>query len=181
MRLFFAVELSPELVGWVRSATERLKPLGQNLRWTLPEKAHLTLSFLGELPDSRLPALREAARAAAAGRSPFGLAFGGLGAFDSWKKVKVVWAGVAEGAASLEGLAEALRRELDSRSVPLEKRDFAAHLTLARARTPGAQPKLASASLPPAPRLAVESLSLMLSRMGEAGTRYEALERFRLE
>ena len=90
MRLFVAVEPSAELSDWVRRATEALAPFGRGLRWVSPENAHLTLAFVGEQPEARLPELREAVRAASAGRDPFGLAFGGFGAFDSWERVKVV-------------------------------------------------------------------------------------------
>lgn len=180
MRLFVAIEPSAALSAWVEQTAAALKPLASGLRWVAAGNAHLTLAFLGEQPEARVGSVREAARAATAGRRRFELAFGALGAFDSWKRVRVVWSGVDEGAVALAALADALRAELEAREFALERRDFAAHLTLARCREPRPQPRLENAVLPPAPRLAVGAVSLMLSRLGQDGPRYEALDRFPL-
>ena len=179
MRLFVALESSPELKAWAAGAIGALSPLGRGLRWVAAENAHLTLAFLGEQPEDRVPALEEAMKAAAQGHPPFPLRFGGLGAFDSWKRVRVVWADVAEGREPLSALAAALSKELDARRFPVEKREFRAHLTLARASEPGPQERVheAAVALPAAPESRAEALALMRSHLGPQGARYECLWR----
>jgi 2'-5' RNA ligase len=104
-----------------------------------PERLHLTLHFLGEVPRERLPALREALRLPFA---PFTLSLG-------WP---AVWPG---GIAVLEAdrspprlrvLHASLGATLQSLSLPVETRRFRPHLTIARrARTavaPSTGPRL---------------------------------------
>ncbi|MBI4345997.1 MAG: RNA 2',3'-cyclic phosphodiesterase [Elusimicrobia bacterium] len=181
MRLFVAVEPTPELVRWAAETAARLAPLSSGLRWLPAENAHLTLAFLGETPDARVGVAREAVAAAARDRPRFTLELAGLGAFDSWRRVKVVWAGVKGGADSLRGLAESVRAELESRGFGLERREFSSHLTLARSRDGRPEPALEQASLPPAPSVPVEAIALVKSERGSRSSRYEPLERFPLK
>lgn len=176
MRLFVAIEPPCALRGWVAEATRRLEPLASGLRWVPPANAHLTLAFLGEQPAGRLEPLREAIRRAAA-RPAFGLGFGGLGAFDSWRRARVVWLGVTDGAEELRALAAALKDGLERGGFPVEKREFSAHLTLARAREPRALKALEGAALASPAAIQVRELSLMRSHLDPKGARYEALWR----
>ena len=174
MRLFAAVE-TEALRGWlgtVAGALERVRP---DLRWLQPEKAHLTLAFLGEQPQDRVEAIREAMAAAARGSAPFRLELGGLGAFDSWSRARVIWLGALHGAAELTSLAERLQRELRNRGFRLEERRFRAHLTVGRARVPEDARDLEARSprLPPAPPLDVREIALVRSFPEPAGSRYE--------
>lgn len=174
MRLFVAVEPSPAVREWVRVAGEVLRPKARRLRWVAPENAHWTLAFLGEQPDERVPAAREAMERAAAGRPPVMLALGSLGAFSSWRNARVLWVGLSSGERELVELAENLARELRSRGFVLEEREFSAHLTLARARAPMRLEALERAALPPPPGPArVAELSLMRSHLSPKGARYE--------
>lgn len=189
MRLFVAVEPTATLKDWVAEAASRLGPLSGGLRWLPPENAHLTLAFLGETAEDGVGRAREALSASVRGRPRFALELSGLGAFESWRRVKVVWAGVKGGADALLALAHAVRRELETRGFPLERRDFAAHLTLARSPDGGPQPALEKATLPPSPPVPVDAIALIRSELGRIRTqgpgpiaaRYEALERFFLE
>ena len=181
MRLFIALESSPEVKAWVGEVVAALTPRGGGLRWVAAENAHLTLAFLGEQSGDGVPAMKEAMRAAVSGRAPFPLRFGGLGAFDSWDRARVVWVDLQEGREPLAALAEALSKELDARRFPVEKREFKAHLTLARSRDrrPGPQDRLreAAAAIPPAPAARAEALALMRSHLDPKGARYETLWR----
>lgn len=176
MRLFVSVEPSPEVREWARSAAEGLKPKAARLRWLPPENAHWTLAFLGEQPEERLPAVREAMERAAEGRRPFSVSLGGLGAFSSWRKAKVVWVGLSSGERELVELAHALEAELRGRGFALEDREFSAHLTLARAKAPERLEALEGAALPPRPSPSlVTELALMRSRLEPKSARYERL------
>ena len=103
------------------------------------------------------------------------LRLGELGTFKRGRLVRVVWIGVAEGAADLRALAEAVEAETVAAGLEPESRPFAAHLTLARARhrDGAALPEL---PLPPSLEAwRAAELVLYRSRLGRAGSVYEPL------
>lgn len=88
---------------------------------------HLTLAFLGDVPEDRV----EAAKRVASGiRGPaFELALDRLGFF---RRAGVGWAGPSCAPGELVHLQSTLERALHSAGFLLEERPFAPHLTLAR-------------------------------------------------
>jgi 2'-5' RNA ligase len=95
-----------------------------------PEQWHLTVAFLGEVPDGRLEAVSAAvATGAAAGRAGT-LAVSGGGQFGD----AVLWAGLSGDVEALTETAGAVAREVTKAGVTLERRPYRPHLTLARPR-----------------------------------------------
>lgn len=162
MRLFLAAWPPPEtagaLAGWARALDGRAVPA---------EKIHLTLAFLGPAqPD----------RAAAAARRVQGRAHAlPIEVAKYWKHNQIVWAGPRETPPELAALVDALHFELYRAEFILERRPFAAHVTLVRkARKP--------ASLPPLPAVdwPIRELALVNSTVSSNGSTYEILARFPL-
>ena len=92
-----------------------------------------------------------------------------------WKHNQIVWVGPDEVPMRLKDLVENLQSELKAMSFELEKRAFAAHITLIRAaRVPE--------SLPPLPptRWPVEECVLVESVPAGKGRAYEVLARYAL-
>jgi RNA 2',3'-cyclic 3'-phosphodiesterase len=136
LRLFVAVDLGASVRRSMERLQQELRPLAPGARWVSPEKAHLTLAFLGSTEASRVPGLVEALRAAGAEVPPFQLEIEGGGAFGSRQRPHVLWAGVAGDTAALVEL----HRRTDAGLQPLgyqpEEREYRPHLTLARAADP---------------------------------------------
>ncbi len=140
MRLFVAIELPADWLLALRTAQDDLKGriealAGPRLRWVRPEAIHLTLKFLGEVAESRLPSVFEAITRATAPMPELTLAMGRAGSFGDRRGPRVIWAGV-DGATvgdrqRLYQLAEALETWLASAGFKREGR-FSPHLTLAR-------------------------------------------------
>jgi 2'-5' RNA ligase len=124
---------------------ERLRPLAGDVAWVGRDNLHLTLKFLGGVDAARLDAVTAALQDALAARPAFRLTLGGLGAFPSATRPRVLWAGVGEGA----GAAVELADRVDGALVPLgfarEMRAFSAHVTLGRVRVPRSDRRLAEA------------------------------------
>ncbi|RCV54884.1 RNA 2',3'-cyclic phosphodiesterase [Marinitenerispora sediminis] len=140
MRLFVA--LTPpataldELHRAVAAARgHRAAPRG--VRWTPREEWHLTLLFLGEVPDPEVPALRARLAREAAAHPAMELALRGAGTFpaDS-ERARVLWAGVEGDTEALTHLAGALHSAAAAHGVPVEPRPYVPHVTLARTRGP---------------------------------------------
>jgi 2'-5' RNA ligase len=182
MRLFFAVNLEPQVRDALRRAQERLKGAGADVRWTSADGLHITLKFLGEVAESRVPDIASVGRQAAGEAKPFEIRMEGLGVFPSAKSPRVVWAGVVEGAKELVSLAERLEALLEPLGFAREKRPFAAHVTLGRARTPRGMQELVPLleSKENFGRSSAIYLSLMRSELRPEGARYSSVEEFKL-
>ncbi|HET7824096.1 MAG TPA: RNA 2',3'-cyclic phosphodiesterase [Anaeromyxobacter sp.] len=184
-RLFVALE-PPEPVRrrLAAMAVELRRAAGRgadDIRWVAIENVHLTLQFLGAVPEERMPAVEEVVRAAASAGRALSLEVRGAGGFPNARRPRVVWAGLAGDVAALAELGAELGRRLAPLGFPPEDRPFSAHLTLGRARegrgAAGIAGALASAAdAPGAPWRAAE-LVLFESHLSPKGPRYEALLR----
>ena len=156
---------------------ERLRPHASDVAWVAPANLHVTLKFLGQVDEARVPALADALRARVAGHRVFDAAVRGLGAFPSPTRPRVLWAGLEDDAGALAALAETIDACCAGLGFPRETRAFAAHVTLGRVREPRRQPALAEALALPADfgRLRVEQVSLMRSQLSPRGARYSEL------
>ncbi|WP_078901800.1 RNA 2',3'-cyclic phosphodiesterase [Actinacidiphila yeochonensis] len=131
MRLFVAVLPPPAAVRELAAAVAPLRrlPGADRLRWTRPEDWHLTLAFLGEVPDSVRPGLDERLARAARRHPPHTLRLAGGGRFGD----HVLWTAAAGERAALEGLARSLRAGARRAGAPADEgHPFRSHLTLAR-------------------------------------------------
>jgi RNA 2',3'-cyclic 3'-phosphodiesterase len=165
MRIFFALwpslETARALAQWAREAQRHTGG-----RATDESKIHLTLAFLGERDPGR--AIEAAKRVRAqAHEMPVEQA-------RYWRESNIVWAGPRETPPALKALFDSLSIELLREELILERRPFAAHVTLIR--------KARAATLPPLPALdwPVREFLLVRSARSSKGSTYEPLERFAL-
>ncbi len=96
---------------------------------------HLTLKFLGETPEERVPEISEVMKSATAGVMAQRFVLRGMGAFPTARRVRVVWIAV-EPREALEGIAKGLEEGCARLGFPPEDRPFKPHVTLARAKVP---------------------------------------------
>jgi 2'-5' RNA ligase len=165
MRIFFAVwppaNTAAALAQWSQEVQRRTGG-----KTTAEEKIHLTLAFLGEADPEK--AIRAARRVQGKSHSlPIEEA-------RYWRENHIVWAGPRATPPPLAALVERLGAELSREEFVLERRPFAAHVTLIR--------KARSATLPPLPALEwpVREFLLVRSALSPKGSTYEPLERFPL-
>ncbi len=185
LRLFVAIE-PPDLVRRRLAAMqERLRAgAGRNagdVKWVPVENVHLTLQFLGAVPEERVEPVKTAVAAAVSGAQPLHLELRGAGGFPNARRPRVLWAGVGGDVAPLAALVSALGQRLAPLGFPPEERSFSAHLTLGRSRDPRGAPGLAvalaqAADGPGAPWRATE-IVLFQSHLSPRGPRYEPLAR----
>ena len=134
MRLFVAVELA----GAMRRAAERTadhlrERVGRALdaRWVSAEKMHLTVRFIGHVPDDRIPTVLGALSPPLV-IPPFDVTLAECGVFPTHGPPRVLWIGLGEGGPSLQVMHDEFNRRLAPLGFPPETRAFSAHLTLAR-------------------------------------------------
>ena len=128
MRLFFALWPSQEIAGKLAEVAARTaKVVGGRL--SRPETLHLTLDFLGEVPDNSLPELIEQTGSITASR--FTLAIDKLG---DWRHNRLVYAGCTESPAELLDCVAQLGQRLGQMGFSLANSvsPFVPHITLIR-------------------------------------------------
>jgi RNA 2',3'-cyclic 3'-phosphodiesterase len=159
------------------AAIERLRPHVADVAWVAAGNLHVTLKFLGQVDETRVPGLADALRATLAGERAFDVAVRGLGAFPSPTRPRVLWAGLEDGTGALHAVARRVDACCGGLGFPPETREFAAHVTLGRVREPRRQPALADALARAADfgRVRVERVSLMRSELSPRGARYSEL------
>lgn len=135
MRLFVAVVPPTEVVEDLSKFVEpRREHPDDDIRWAADEHWHLTLAFLGDVPDWKTEELEERLERAAARQKPFELQLSGAGAFPGVPDARVLYAGVRDDSASLKHLSTTTRAAANRTGVEVEGRKFTPHLTLARLR-----------------------------------------------
>ncbi|PSK99680.1 2'-5' RNA ligase [Murinocardiopsis flavida] len=133
MRLFAALFPPDPVRDRIGAATAPLRARRPGLTWAQPHKWHLTLLFLGEVPDPAVAAVREGLAAEAARHRPLRLGLRGTGSFPADPgRARVLWADVTGDTAALHALADGLRSAVRAAGVPVEDRAYTPHLTLAR-------------------------------------------------
>jgi len=185
LRLFVALE-PPDLVrhrlSTLKAELQRAAGRGSgDVKWVAIDNVHLTLQFLGAVPEERVDPVKVAVATAAAEARPLHLELRGAGGFPSGRRARVLWAGVGGEVAQLTALVAALGRRLGPLGFAAEERPFSPHITLGRSRDPRGAPGLAAAlalaaESPGAPWRATEVV-LFQSFLSPKGPRYEALAR----
>jgi 2'-5' RNA ligase len=150
------------------------------VRWTRDEKFHLTVKFLGEIPEERVGKLSRAATRVTGSLSPFKLVIAGAGAFPPGRPPKVLWLGVTDQEGGLAALHSSLDDECAQEGFAKEQRPFQPHLTLARPREPKGARALASLHKDlnfVAIEIAVSELLVIRSELSSNGSNYTVVSR----
>ena len=129
MRLFYGLSLPEDIrreTAAIAEAAARRIPG----RYALPENHHLTLAFVGEVPEARIPEAKAIlARCAADFRAPR-VTITGLARFGSADNGILILA--AKSSPALDPLNQALRAALRDAGLPFDPGPFSPHVTLAR-------------------------------------------------
>ena len=183
MRCFVAIDISPDVRAALEHECERLRAVAPraDVRWVRVAGMHLTIKFLGEVPEEMLAGIRNALAAATAATPPIALACAGLGMFPGPSKPRVVWAGITDGLQELGLLAAAVERAVEPFGFAPEQRPFRGHVTLARVRSPRGFGPLARAIESAADddfgAWTAAEVVLYRSHLRRTGAVYEALDR----
>lgn len=172
-RLFVGIALEPAAAPAVDAIAARLRDMGLRGRYVGAEDFHVTLAFLGGVPDARVDALGAALEPVAAAAAPFRLRFDRLGAFPDRGRPRVAWLG-AERVPDAFGALGAAVREACARLEYASREDLHVHLTLCRPDPGQRLPALEFAPI----ESAVRELALFESAAGRP--RYRLLVRHAL-
>lgn len=136
MRAFIAIDLAPEIKTILESLIRSVRKNAGGVTWVKTEAMHLTLKFLGDIPEDSVETVKALLEKLAGTRRAFPLRLKGTGTFPPGGKMRarVLWAGVEEGPELME-LQAVLETECEKLGFTREDRAFHPHLTLGRVKS----------------------------------------------
>ena len=145
MRCFIAIDIPEEirtdLASFQKELAGRVDIRKGDLKWMEPASMHLTLKFLGEVPDNGIVEVCNIVRDVADRHGAFDFGVRQAGAFGG-RSARVLWVGAGLDCPELLELQHDLEDELAAAGWPKEGRQFTGHLTLCRIRNSKAGEKL---------------------------------------
>ncbi len=130
MRAFIAVNLEQHIQAEIEQIQRDMENKTRGFRWVSRELLHITLKFLGDIDQSTVLNICRAMDVIKLNHASFTLSFGGLGAFPTLKKPRIIWIGLEKGVSELTGLA----LDIDKAVKEYRKDIFKPHLTIGRAK-----------------------------------------------
>lgn len=130
VRLFIGIDLPCDITDRMRQPQEAVKESRARLSLVNTEIIHLTLKFLGEIPDKKVDGIKDAL--AGVSFPPFDLTVGCVSG-NPPRQPRVLWCDVRDGGKTgmLHGLIE---DALEPLGIPRDDRPFRPHVTIARVR-----------------------------------------------
>jgi 2'-5' RNA ligase len=185
MRLFIALEISEPVRREVARRLAGLRDRLPNARWVDPANLHLTLAFLGEVAEDRVPALTERLREAFAPFPRLPMRISGAGTFPPNQPARVAWLGL-DAPDDLQALqAAATQAAVEAVGHEPEEREYRAHITLARCPSPWRRDAsdrfIAAFPGEIGPPFVVGHGVLMQSKLSPKGARYQVVAELPLE
>lgn len=187
IRTFIAVELAPSVMSRAGDLIDKLRVAPAEVNWVHTQHMHLTLKFLGDVPDTDTPDVCRVVQRVAEGFEPFEITFRGLGAFPNLRDPRTLWIGIEDGEEELKALQAALENALKQElGYAKEQRAFQPHLTIGRVKRelPGSSGDLAQLlekyALFDADLSVVDELVTFASFHGHKGPTHEAMSRAEL-
>ena len=158
-----------------------IAPEMPNARWVAPEMFHVTLAFLGDVPDVDLNTVCRAVASACEGFPPFTVNLQSLGAFPDPARPRVAWVGLTgPGMETLGGLQRSIVEAVGEAGFPPEDDRFTPHLTLGYVKNKKGEPLDISPLIPhyrtwSAGNFAVNEVVTFASTLTPEGPAYMAL------
>lgn len=183
IRSFIAIELPNDVKSSLAILLNNLKPGNESsVKWVAPGSIHLTLKFLGNIPENKVIDITQAIEKSIKGISSFTLALHQLGGFPNLRSPRVVWVGIS---GDIEVVTR-LQKNIDRAMIPLgfqgEKRGFSPHLTLGRVRDKVTskeklelRTRIESQGVKNPSPFSVNEISLMKSTLARSGAIYDRL------
>jgi 2'-5' RNA ligase len=131
VRCFISVDVEDSgILQVIQNLQKRVEETENIVKTVEMENMHLTLRFLGELPQSAVRRIMDGLKGL--NFKPFKIEFKGLGVFPNINYVRVVWIGVGEGVYKLEDLHNQVNGIL--KKLGFGGEEFSPHLTIARVK-----------------------------------------------
>ncbi len=171
MRVFTALPLPQEVQAILYKQTEPLRRTFPRLKWVHRESLHITLHFLGEIPNQKVTEISTALETAELKTFPFAVNLNGIGTFPVRGPARVVFANIREGSPGCRKLFSEITQQLKT-VFPLPEVNFKPHVTLARVKRGNRWPSPEKYRKTPSISFKINKIVLYQSILAKTGTRY---------
>jgi 2'-5' RNA ligase len=182
IRCFISIEFPEGLKASIARQTGFLREgEGRDIKWVSPGSLHLTLKFLGYVPEERIEEIGVLLTGAVKGSKPFALQVAGTGVFPSERRPRVIWLGI-KGPDSLLKLRQSVEDALEKAGFEKGAEAFSPHLTIGRLKSPrpvlGLVSALSTLKETVFGNIMVGNICLMKSELRPSGSIYTKIEDF---
>lgn len=181
VRVFIAIEITKKTQDELANLAGLYKDPHDKVTWVAPNNIHLTLKFLGNVPEKDIDRIKDVLSDLSKRYSRFEAEVKGLGVFPSEKSPRVVWAGVDKGRENIKSICGDLEEKLAQIGFPKEERGFTPHFTLGRVKyikdTKKFAEKISTHKSDFIDKIDIKDISLIKSKLTPEGSVYEALYR----
>lgn len=133
VRCFVAIECNDhDVLTGIKRVQMALESTGANLKCVENENIHLTLKFLGEIPQHKVDEVAELVQEIKF--EPFNFKVEEVGVFPNLKRPRTIWAGITIGVSLVSKVFEEVDMKLGKLGFERERRKFHPHLTICRVR-----------------------------------------------
>jgi 2'-5' RNA ligase len=133
-RVFIAIPISNIIKEKIEDIQERLKRIGAEVKWVVPQDIHITIKFLGNINVSELENIYIVVTNICNKFSPFQISISSISAFPDKKRPKVIWIGVKEGKDILCKINKEVEDSLIKIGFKKEDKEFNPHITIGRVK-----------------------------------------------
>ncbi len=187
VRVFVACEVPGEVQRAIGEITDKLKETSDDdVLWVRSDGVHVTLKFLGEVSQKKLPAIKMALQEAVVRHSPFNLELSNIGTFGGREGLRTMWVGIAGDVLRLEAMVRDVNLALSVVGFEPDRRPFRPHLTLGRVRDTVPTRRRAEIEVDvgrvqvPEVDWRTSQITLMRSRLTPRGAEYDIVATFPL-
>ena len=184
MRAFFCLELESQLQQELGKITQALRKVRVKVSWVKLENLHVTVRFLGEIPETLIPKLEAAGRDAllqSGIQKPIECELDEVGAFPSIDQPRVIWVGCSREPEEVGSLVAHLQEKLNLLGFAPEHEQFVTHITLGRVKEEGPSAQTLTQALSSMQPFRYKSrasvLTLMASQLTPQGSIYRPIFR----
>lgn len=144
IRCFIAIVLDGHTKRKLSRVQSAIRSTGIHAGWPSAQNFHLTLKFLGNIPEQTLPCIKTILSEAIAEKVRFNITFNRLGVFPNARHPKVIWIGSDKTNPEVVTLQRDIDSKLNRCHQFVKEKRFSPHITLSRVRhyaKPGALKK----------------------------------------
>jgi len=133
VRLFIGIPLEKKITREIYSLYNKFKNL-KNAKFVNKENLHITLKFLGEVDEEKIPLIKNAIDSSVSNFEKFFISTNKISGFPAEKRAKVIWFNVDKNSDKIERIFNSLEINLEKIEFEKEEKKFVPHITIARVK-----------------------------------------------
>lgn len=133
MRIFIGIKFEDSTREEIERALKPFKKIATPIKYVKTENIHLTLKFIGEVPQEKYSQIEEVLSNNDFNVGAFELEIVGFGKFGRGKELNILWIGIEKNE-KVENLYLRIENALGKIGISKEKRPFKPHVTVGRNR-----------------------------------------------